>query len=521
MCLITYSSLCVLSCGHFVCTDDCAKLGLSTEQPWPSSRIRKAVSAFARHLPINLIQHVFLVLLLVNLSWDPGRPMQLLHTALRAVDDAVLAQFRLASWRHDRLCSTTCYETHENSQHTCDNDCGCDGERTCSYFGFCVGESATCYSSASSASTSWILESSSPSAGPAKEAAAATGHSSEVGRGWVYWPGTTHFQTVGHGYNSTSVSAWSDAIALHTVGGLSLQLRVADGTGGTPPEAQVRLRGPVGHSIRIQLEYQRVQRSSTSEFSDDWIDRYESHLEPWPLGEVTSKGDGGWLVGGVNFPADEPLLRCVRSRRISAVGDLPNETEPCDGLRLVLTPIEIGYTPTFYSWQRPTASTLLRPYTTRFAEAFSPWADTRTLADRARDRLWSAADMSRGSSLAATFMVAGTGRFLVRVFPAGDRDAPTGRCSVLVTGPPGAEFRYLLRVRSLLFGTLQQPLICHDAVHGCWVKDAGPAASAEHHHELTMGGGIAISLLFAAVPTWHNVDGSVATESARWSQGSV
>ena len=151
VCLNVCSTPSVLSCGHVVCATDLATLGIATEQP--SKLAKKARAA------LNVIQQYLPVVLLVYLSWDGGGPVQGVHTAFRALDDWLLTQFRLASWRHDRLCNGPCYSTRESAQHTCENDCDCDGARTCSFFGYCVGASGECDAAAAGRAI-WHLDAS-------------------------------------------------------------------------------------------------------------------------------------------------------------------------------------------------------------------------------------------------------------------------------------------------------------------------------------------------------------------------
>ena len=97
-----------------------------------------------------------------------------------------------------------------------------------------------------------------------------------------------------------------------------------------------------------------------------------------------------------------------------------------------------------------------------------------------------------GSSVTAPFEIAGSGRFALRVYPAGSHGAPPGRCSVLLLGPRGVKLTFVLRVRATLFGTLSSPLSCADAGAGCWLKDAGPAAT---HSKRGTPGIVAVSFV--------------------------
>jgi hypothetical protein len=163
-------------------------------------------------------------------------------------------------------------------------------------------------------------------------------------------------------------------------------------------------------------------------------------------------------VGAEYGPADDaPLLRCMRSvarARSRCVRGVRAEAcvaeavgASCDGVSLTVDLLELRYVPTFYV-RRGGASRVgvaARAVEGRTGPAGlgarSFWQlqwDKVLLGLRAVDDrgLWSG-HLGRGSSLATPFEIAGTGRFLLRVFPAGDEDAPKGHCSVLLLGPPG------------------------------------------------------------------------------------
>ena len=351
---------------------------------------------------------------MAGLALDPGAPLQMAFTAFRWVDDAVLAQFRLASWRHDRLCAAAGYSTRESMQHTCQNDCHCDGARTCSFFGFCVGDSSA---EGDDAPSSWELDASvitkpsdavrAPRDAPFEYVPVSHGvdmSGSRLGAPFVALSGERW------------VGAWGSDFSLHGVAGVAMQLEVAR----EPPHgaltAHVRLRGPEGYSIRVQLEHAGNTYHEEEALSERDADTWQRELRPLPHrhDSDTPQALGGWLVGGVSFPADESVLAC-RGWRWQSARNVP---EGCAGLRFTIRPLGVAYLPTFYAWQpgtpaRTVPSPAMDTFARRLADTFSLGADMR------HPQLWSGA-LRRGSSLAAAFVIAGVGRFRMHVYPAGD-----------------------------------------------------------------------------------------------------
>ena len=95
------------------------------------------------------------------------------------------------------------------------------------------------------------------------------------------------------------------------------------------------------------------------------------------------------------------------------------------------------------------------------------------------------------------------------MYPAGSHGAPPGRCSVLLVGPRGVKLTFVLRVRDKLFGTLSSPLSCADAGAGCWLKDAGPAAT---HSKRGTPGIVAVSF----VTVEHSMAGPYDLGNTSW-----
>lgn len=82
VCLTTTSSMHVLTCGHLVCSDDLAALGLVVEKPSRACTAMKSLLAAARqamaYLPVPI---------LILMSFDPGAPIQKMYSFAVAVDD--------------------------------------------------------------------------------------------------------------------------------------------------------------------------------------------------------------------------------------------------------------------------------------------------------------------------------------------------------------------------------------------------------------------------------------------------
>ena len=222
----------------------------------------------------------------------------------------------------------------------------------------------------------------------------------------------------------------------------------------------------------------------------------------WPF---AADARGCWVAGGVRFPADEALVDCVSGGARRDAGAEAAAGVGCEETTVSIVPLEVAYVPTFYSWRGGAPPHRRRSPVALLLEAF--W----TRPSEAPDRLWSGV-MARGSSLAAPFRVAGTGRFLLRVYPSGVHDSPPGRCAVLLSGPAGVRLHFVLRVRETVSGTLDAPLTCSDAGDGCLITDAGRAAEhvrAEHMphpRPASEQGIVAVSLLTAAHPPWSRAE---------------
>ena len=357
------------------------------------------------------------LLVLAFAVWDPGAPAQWLFTAAG-----------MLSGQFDSLCADPCYGHTETERHACDSDCECDGARTCSFFAFCVGQSGECSPPAQQGppQIAWALQASVPrgSAGP------------HVPEQWSYRVNSSAF-------NSTSTN-----FTLLGVSDLSLQLRVWDTVGGGL--ALVRVGGPAGYYGRIEV-------------------RCDGHTYQLPhAAPLTGRDD--WFPtsdGGVRFEAPSDLMAC-------ATGTLA--VSGCSGFSLDVIFSELRYVPTF-------SMSGGEDVVLRAGPRWKPiWLPSRWLlepgwlfGDAGPKILWSST-VRRGSYVTAPFDIAGSGRFALRVYPAGSHDAPPGRCSLLLMGPHGVKLTFVLRVRDKLFGTLELPLSCTDAGAGCWLKDAGEIA---------------------------------------------
>lgn len=132
----------------------------------------------------------------------------------------------------------------------------------------------------------------------------------------------------------------------------------------------------------------------------------------------------------------------------------------------------------------------------------SPVLRVRLLHVKYVPTFWSTAPLGRlrvfrrGASIAESFEIHGTGSFVLRLFPAGSRDAPPGRCSAFVSGPPGVELAYVLRVGDTVVGSVDEPLQCADAGVGCSVRNAG------WEYNKGKWKSVAISIVSAAPPHW-------------------
>ena len=568
----------VLTCGHMLCADDLAALGLRSEdRPALFHRCMRAAFAHVRWLVHRLLPW-FATLFVLYLSTDPGAPAQWMFTAVRALDDAALARFRLVSSRYDVLCASVCYATTETRHHDCNDDCDCDGARTCSFFGFCVSASGDCDAEATEAvrgTDVWTLAASAPLVRRHLSGSSSDSPTYAPENVTLYVDKSDFRREAGDGGGDHSaasfISPWSAPFTLHTVDGLSMRLRVvapASGMNGMrrsahrqtpahsdqqimghdaseaeahphahpPPPVQVLVdvRGPEGYFLDLQVDCLLSGRGASHPPAPSCTHKageprtypltpsHRLHTEP--------AGGGEWLVGSLQFLTDSPVLECVVGDEnydgLGGDGDGGGSGEGSDGrggdgsrvhhclaLGLTIHVNEVRYLPTFYSYHGNSEMSADGAPNEHHGSAHGPDLLIRManafLAHGTAvhsTRLWSGI-LRRGSSLAAHCELAGSGRLKVRIFPAGADDASEGRGSLLLTGPPGLQLTYLVRYREEVLGTLDDPLRCHDAGTGCWLKDAGSAAE----HSITKGRSyqpdnepslVAISLLSAAIRTW-------------------
>jgi len=144
VCLTSSSTGYVLPCGHAVCGDDLAALGLAAEKPAQQQRQRQW------RLPHSLLGTAQLALkhfILAGMAWlaltDPGAPFEFLHRWTRVLNGGT-----------SELCAAPCYGTRE-IDHSCMSDCDCDGARHCSFFGFCAGDAGDCGTAAEPEGGAW------------------------------------------------------------------------------------------------------------------------------------------------------------------------------------------------------------------------------------------------------------------------------------------------------------------------------------------------------------------------------
>ena len=441
MCLTSTSTPYVLSCGHTICLNDLTQLKIPVERR-PRNRRR-----FAKPLA-ELASKCAPLLILAFAATDPGAPAQWLYTAAG-----------MLSGRFDSICANPCYSHTEADKHVCQHDCDCDGSRTCSFFAFCVGDSGECTTVVSTPQKAWQLQASVPDS------------SDSNSERWS------------HRINSSAFNAsWSSNFTLHGVRGLSLQVVVLQGTSTTPTTStatttflNVRVRGPAGYYGRVEVHcdghiYQQPHATPLAGMGDD----------DWPLNSD----------GAVRFEAPSELWACATGTSVIPEGAT---RDGCNRFSLDVAFSELRYVPTFSmsggvelaSFRTGSEDLSLdngqHEMDGRIGLVPKNWLPSRWLLEPgsffvAPNVLWSSM-VRRDSSVTAPFDIAGTGRFALRVYPAGSHDAPPGRCSALLTGPHGVKLTFVLRVRDKLFGTLSSPLSCADAGAGCWLKDAGHAAT--------------------------------------------
>ena len=446
VCLTATSIPYVLSCGHTICFNDCTQLKIPVEEPGKPRRLAK-IRARAKILASKCAPLMVLAFAVV----DPGAPAQWLYMVAG-----------MLSGRFDSLCNDPCYARSEADNHVCQHDCDCDGARTCSFFEFCVGHSGECTAAASATQKAWQLQASMPD-------------SSGV------YPDSSGVYHIKINSSSAFNASWLDlpAASPEREGSLSFQLLVWDTSVGG--QALMRVRGPAGHYGRIEVRC-------------DGHTHQQPHATP-----LAGRGDDDWSVssdGGVRFKAPTELVACATG--VTRDG--------CNDFSLDLVFSELRYVPTF---SMSGGVELVAP-----PRGSSRWTPLRLAAPSsfivAPDLLWSSMVFrAPGSSVTAPFEIAGTGRFALRVYPAGTHGAPPGRCSVLLTGPHGVKLLFVLRVRHKLFGTLGSPLSCADAGAGCWLKDAGPAAS---HSKRGTTGIVAVSF----VTVEHSMAGPYDLGNTSW-----
>ena len=147
MCLTSTITPYVLPCGHAICLNDLTQLRIPVEKPGKPSRRLAKIRAKAKILASKCAPFMVLAFALM----DPGAPAQWLYMAAG-----------MLSGRFDSLCNDPCYARSEADNHICQHDCDCDGARTCSFFGFCVGHSGECTAAVGAAQKAWQLQASAP-----------------------------------------------------------------------------------------------------------------------------------------------------------------------------------------------------------------------------------------------------------------------------------------------------------------------------------------------------------------------
>jgi hypothetical protein len=259
VCLVSASSGFALPCGHIVCGDDLAALGLAAEQPPQQAgglRLRLPAGALVALKPVAM--QCLLATLAYYSMTDPGFPFEAAHSLVRLVRGGA-----------GGLCAAPCYGTHERSDHLCLDDCACDGARHCSFFGFCAGSPGECsVEDQLGGWPGWALAASTVRCEgidvhgphPTRLEFAIKRHMLATegvgpGRPRSLAPCGSDAETPSPAAGGVISLEWSPPFALGGVAGLSLRVRVGVGGNGSTPYAHVRLRGPEGYFAHVQVTY--------------------------------------------------------------------------------------------------------------------------------------------------------------------------------------------------------------------------------------------------------------------------
>jgi len=561
VCFVTDVAPYVLPCGHILCGNDLAALGLHAEKQGSlPGRTKQFLRQFSRLLP-TLAHHCLSITMLCFAFGDPGAPAQALYRLTHILTS------------HEEPSAEPCFYTTESSNHTCQSDWECTGARTCSFFGFCVGGAGECGSphhTTKGAWRRWTLQASEPSSYSKSESNSAGLPTSVPTLQHLHQLSTSRFVEA-TSTGGTGRKAWLSSLSmpfcLGRIGSLAVQLRVdSDGY------ARLRFFGPEGHLLRVQVVYAghtytqaRLYRVFPTGFTpESWMEWQVEKVEDFEEGgggeqgheqerlrretqavfrteeEVEGNGAGtkgeaasasfgakafspfdakmGSSDGMLVFPADDALLeyaqasaegagrgdsghRCDKDSEFESGGHgdhgsgdvaVKSTTLECS---LVLRLLEFQYVPTFYSldggtaqWHSPSSAVTALRSVLGFGSTQPQWL--------------SFGQFRRGASLTAPFDISGFGQFFFRLYPAGSDHAPTNRCSVLLSGPPGLELAFLLRVQEHFLGTVDAPLHCHDTGVGCWVTDAGRAFVQRHAapEENAVSVSTSVTILMVRVP---------------------
>jgi len=230
VCLATDAPLFILTCGHAVCEGDLSNLGLTAEKP---RVLRRRLSAFKATNGAHALQTLISLLVFWGAIRDPGAPFQ----------------WAFSFWSFfihgdDAFCVDACFSAKE-TDHRCKNHCDCDGVRTCSFFGYCIGTNSE---QCGEARSQWPVNVSFPLVVP-------LGHRSFTPQmTYEYRLNSSQIHWTGKLINDSAwASSWSPAFDLGGMRNLSLQIR-SDGKSGWD-NVSMGLRGPDGHFIRSQVQY--------------------------------------------------------------------------------------------------------------------------------------------------------------------------------------------------------------------------------------------------------------------------